>query len=115
MSIRSRLTVLVALAAAPPAPGADPETGPAALTVSAFNQRLQNAIRGAFPDAVWVVGEIQNHDKGKGRITILFDVGTTNLDPLDAVHLSDDAASLSFELFHDGMYGPLQFDVERVR
>ncbi len=38
-----------------------------ALTVSALNHRVRNALHGAFPESFWVVGEVMNFDKSAGR------------------------------------------------
>lgn len=38
-----------------------------ALTVSALNQRVRGALQGAFPESLWVVGEVMNFDKSAGR------------------------------------------------
>jgi len=38
-----------------------------ALTVSALNLRVANVLSESFKEPTWVVGEIENFDKGKGR------------------------------------------------
>jgi exodeoxyribonuclease VII large subunit len=46
------------------------ETGPGAapaLTISALNERVRQALHGAFQEPVWVVGEILDFDKNKDR------------------------------------------------
>jgi len=40
---------------------------PQALTISQLNERARDALRGAFPSACWVVGEIVDFDKSAGR------------------------------------------------
>src|SRR5690606_7532347 len=40
---------------------------PTALTVGGLNLRVRDALRGAFPDLVWVVGEVLDFDKSAGR------------------------------------------------
>jgi exodeoxyribonuclease VII large subunit len=44
----------------------------AALSVSALNESVKQAIQGAFPETVWVVGEITDFDKNKDRQHIFF-------------------------------------------
>jgi exodeoxyribonuclease VII large subunit len=48
------------------APAADAAATPA-LTVSALNARVRDRLRDAFPDAIWVVGEVVDFDKSAGR------------------------------------------------
>ncbi len=43
-----------------------------ALSISNLNQQVQAAIKGAFPQPVWVVGEIIDFDKNKDRQHIFF-------------------------------------------
>ncbi len=47
---------------APPVP--EPQ---AALSLTILNERVRTAVRGAFPDPVWVVGEVIDYDKSKRR------------------------------------------------
>ncbi len=56
-----------------PAPSAGPGAGlvaneaPPALSISALNARVRDALRQAFAGAFWVVGEIVDFDKSAGR------------------------------------------------
>jgi exodeoxyribonuclease VII large subunit len=45
---------------------AEPAT-PTALTIAELNQRVRDGLRTLFPDAIWVIGEIVDFDKGAGR------------------------------------------------
>lgn len=45
---------------------------PAALTVSLLNERVRMALRQAFPDPVWVVGEVHDFDKSRNRKHVFF-------------------------------------------
>jgi len=49
-----------------PLPGLD-DAPPPALTISQLNARVRDGLRGQFPEAIWVVGEIVDYDKGAGR------------------------------------------------
>jgi exodeoxyribonuclease VII large subunit len=49
-----------------------PETTTNALTVSQLNQRVQDTLRGAFPESVWVMGEVFGFDKNKDRKHLYF-------------------------------------------
>ncbi len=48
------------------APGGD------ALTISALNQRIRDAVGKAFPEPIWVVGEVLDFDKQKNRQHFFF-------------------------------------------
>ncbi|MCC6672864.1 MAG: exodeoxyribonuclease VII large subunit [Planctomycetes bacterium] len=43
-----------------------------ALTVSALNARVAAAVQQAFPASVWVIGEVYDFDKNKGRANLFF-------------------------------------------
>ena len=45
----------------------DEGDAPAALTITQLNERARQSLRDAFPQAVWVVGEIVDYDKSAGR------------------------------------------------
>ncbi|MSR38752.1 MAG: exodeoxyribonuclease VII large subunit [Planctomycetes bacterium] len=45
---------------------------PDALSVSALNERVREALRGKFPQSIWVVGEIVDFDKQGQRATRFF-------------------------------------------
>ncbi|MBK8101657.1 MAG: exodeoxyribonuclease VII large subunit [Planctomycetes bacterium] len=47
--------------------GDDPEAPPPALSISALNQRVRDALKGQFPQPLWVVGEIVDFDKSASR------------------------------------------------
>lgn len=51
---------------------------------------------------------------GNGNIVVLFDIGTTTLDQLKAIKLSNNNNSLTFELWHFNEYGPVSFDLTRL-
>jgi exodeoxyribonuclease VII large subunit len=53
-------------AAPPPAVGA-PAAAPESWTVSSLNQRVKGALLDAFPETVWLVGEILDFDKVRDR------------------------------------------------
>jgi exodeoxyribonuclease VII large subunit len=53
----------------PAEPAADSETS---LTITQLNERVRAAVRSAFPDQVWVVGEILDYDKNKHRAHVFF-------------------------------------------
>ncbi|MBL8728889.1 MAG: exodeoxyribonuclease VII large subunit [Planctomycetes bacterium] len=50
----------------PPADGPGAEPAPA-LSISALNTRVRDSLRQAFPETIWVVGEIVDFDKSAGR------------------------------------------------
>ncbi|MBL9076843.1 MAG: exodeoxyribonuclease VII large subunit [Planctomycetes bacterium] len=68
-------TVAKPAAEAPPRQRALPLPGdangtdapPPALSISALNTRVRDALRGAIPDSVWITGEIVDFDKTAGR------------------------------------------------
>lgn len=43
-----------------------------ALTISALHERVRQVLKGAFADSFWVVGEIVDYDKNKGREHVFF-------------------------------------------
>lgn len=45
----------------------DPLAPPPALSISALNQRVRDALKGQFPQPLWVVGEIVDFDKSASR------------------------------------------------
>ncbi len=45
---------------------------PPALSLSILNERVRESVRGAFPDPVWVVGEIVDYDKNQDRRHVFF-------------------------------------------
>ncbi len=49
------------------APTNDTRPPPTAFTVAGLNHRVRDALRGAFPDSVWVIGEVIDFDKSAGR------------------------------------------------
>lgn len=54
----------------PPQPAAPPPAGPmepATLSISGLNQIVRDALRGQFPQRLWVVGEIVDYDKQADR------------------------------------------------
>lgn len=52
---------------APPRPARETGAAATALTVSGLNHRVRDALRGAFPERLWVVGEVLDFDKSAGR------------------------------------------------
>lgn len=51
---------------------AAPDPSPRAWTVSMLNERVRGALLRAFPEPVWVVGEVLDYDKCKGRTHAFF-------------------------------------------
>lgn len=49
------------------APARTPDASPPALSVSALNAAVRDALRRRFPNPIWVVGEIVGFDKGAAR------------------------------------------------
>lgn len=52
--------------AADPAVAGEPVRAPA-WTIRELNERVRDGLKGLFPDALWVVGEVVDFDKGSGR------------------------------------------------
>jgi exodeoxyribonuclease VII large subunit len=50
-----------------PAPAPEGASAAPALTVGQLNRRVQQALRGEFPDLLWVVGEVVGYDKAAAR------------------------------------------------
>jgi len=59
--------VVLPLPAASPPAAASPPPAPSAWTIGSLNRRVRDALRGAFVDSVWVVGEMVDFDKSAGR------------------------------------------------
>ncbi|HEB53172.1 MAG TPA: exodeoxyribonuclease VII large subunit, partial [bacterium] len=55
---------LTAPTAPPPVESDEP---PPALTISEFNQRVKGCIADAFPQSIWLIGEVVDFDKSSGR------------------------------------------------
>lgn len=55
------------------------------------------------------------YDTGEcvGTITVLFDVGTTNVSKLDFISFSEGYNNLTFEYWHRSEYGPVVFELTR--
>ena len=53
-------------------PRTEPPAVAESLTVAQLNERVRDALRGAFPELVWVVGEILDYDKNKHRTHVFF-------------------------------------------
>jgi len=51
---------------------AAPTATPDAVSIVTLNQRVQTALTSAFPDAVWVHGEVLDYDKNKDRQHVFF-------------------------------------------
>jgi exodeoxyribonuclease VII large subunit len=47
---------------------------PEALSISGLNESVKKAIQGAFPEPVWVVGELADYDKNKDRQHLFFNL-----------------------------------------
>lgn len=82
------------------APVATSPTSSDALTISQLNQAVREALRQRFPEAMWVIGEVLDFDKGAGRDHRYFKLierdatGTQNLGVVDAVLWSREAQQL---------------------
>jgi len=61
-----------------------PAEAPDALSISDLNQKVKGAIQGAFPEAVWVVGELTDYDKNKDRQHIFFTLLEKRGESIDA-------------------------------
>lgn len=59
-------------------------TGPDALSISDLNQKVKAAIQTAFPETVWVVGELADYDKNKDRQHVFFTLLEKRGESIDA-------------------------------
>jgi exodeoxyribonuclease VII large subunit len=64
--------LLVDRARAPGASGPAPTAGPVSLTVSELNARVHRTLARAFPELLWVVGEITGFDRNRHRAHVHF-------------------------------------------
>ncbi len=75
-AIAPEVTGMLAGTVSVPQAGADaPAAAPGpveALTISALNQRVRDAITQSFRETLWVVGEILDYDKNKARKHVFF-------------------------------------------
>ncbi len=58
--------------------------GPDALSISALNNKVKAAIQGAFPETVWVVGELADYDKNQDRQHVFFTLLEKRGEKIDA-------------------------------
>ena len=66
---------IVAKAAAPKVGAPAAASGPAAsLTVSELNARVRRALARAFPETLWIVGELAGYDKNRHRSHVHFEL-----------------------------------------
>lgn len=59
-------------------------TVPDALSISDLNQKVKDAIVGAFPGTVWVVGELTDYDKNQDRQHVFFTLVEKRGETIDA-------------------------------
>ncbi|MEE2886488.1 MAG: exodeoxyribonuclease VII large subunit [Planctomycetota bacterium] len=59
-------------------------TVPDALSISDLNQKVKDAIAGAFPETIWVVGELTDYDKNQDRQHVFFTLVEKRGDTIDA-------------------------------
>lgn len=80
------------------ASGAEPTNAGDALTISQLNLAVREALQSRFPQALWVVGEVLDYDKGAGRQHRYFKLierqAETTAATVDAVLWGRDAARL---------------------
>ena len=64
----------------------NPEVEPSvdALSISGLNQKVKDAIQGAFPETVWVVGELADYDKNQDRPHVFFTLLEKRNESIDA-------------------------------
>lgn len=58
--------------------------------------------------------EIHDNGKAAADIVILFDIGTTNVDSLNQISMSDDFNHLQFDFWHHDTYGPITYNLTRL-
>jgi exodeoxyribonuclease VII large subunit len=70
----------------PDAVATKPEAKPTAdaLSISGLNQQVKDAIQGAFPETVWVVGELADYDKNQDRPHVFFTLLEKRNESIDA-------------------------------
>ena len=59
--------------------------------------------------------DILANGTGVGKITIQFDVGTTNVDQISNLKFNSTYDTLSFNMWHHNQYGPLEFLLVRTQ
>ncbi|HEX5588881.1 MAG TPA: hypothetical protein VFX65_01140 [Candidatus Limnocylindrales bacterium] len=64
------------------------------------------------PNKRYAINDLQDSLKGVGQIDIVFDTGSVNRGDLRNIRLMGDV--LAFEFFHQGVYGPIAFELYRI-
>ena len=95
-----------------------------ALTPSSHNANLNTEHWGPAlyygtdadsPEKTYSIFDMNADGTATANITVLFHVGTTNIDELRYISFSNEAKDyLEFELWHHGQYGPVTFKLARV-
>ena len=61
----------------------------------------------------YYIYDLYTSGEAVGSITIFFDVANTTIDKLDFVSFSNNYNSLTFEFWHNAVYGPIEFNLVR--
>ena len=72
-----------------------------------------NGINDDSPDKTYDLIDVKANGECWGELTIYFAPGDTNIDEIRHLTMSDDQTHLSFDVFHQSIYGPITLTLTR--
>jgi hypothetical protein len=66
------------------------------------------------PGKIWSLEDVTASGNAVGKITVVFDVGTTAEDDIESMRFDPDFNGLRFSMYHFGQYGPLKVELRRI-